>query len=208
MDRKDLGAVSEAPVELQDYEHARELAAGGATASDAADMIRMGKQQLLKRNFVSRPNNTNHVVASLTRAQRFFSIIAFVTIMQGTWESTLVANYFGLYDGGTAGVIWLTIIVWLCMIATIACMVRTNLISVITIAEFNDRIRQKWHQWHRQLEGTFSLHQICMDQADVRQTIPLGSHRSLRSKQLLRQLTPRRSANSLLPPSKSRSPTL
>jgi len=46
--------------------------------------------------------------------------------MQGTWESALVASYFGLYDGGTAGVIWLFVAVWLCMIATIACMVRQD----------------------------------------------------------------------------------
>lgn len=42
--------------------------------------------------------------------------------MQGTWESTLVSSYFGLYDGGRAGIVYVTIAVWLSMIVTMACM--------------------------------------------------------------------------------------
>ncbi|KAF2214872.1 hypothetical protein CERZMDRAFT_110431 [Cercospora zeae-maydis SCOH1-5] len=45
------------------------------------------------------------------------------TILQATWENVLLANWFGLYNGGTAGVIWCTIAVWLlmlCMIASLA----------------------------------------------------------------------------------------
>jgi hypothetical protein len=42
-----------------------------------------------------------------------------VTILQATWESTLLANWFGLYNGGTAGVIWCTIAVWILMLCLI-----------------------------------------------------------------------------------------
>jgi len=77
------------------------LPATGGTTQDGADMSRMGKQQVLKRNF------------------RFISIVGFVTILQATWESTLLANSFGLYNGGTGGVIWCTITVWLCIMAMI-----------------------------------------------------------------------------------------
>jgi hypothetical protein len=43
-----------------------------------------------------------------------------VTILQATWENVLLANWFGLYNGGTAGVIWCTIAVWLLMLCMIA----------------------------------------------------------------------------------------
>jgi hypothetical protein len=36
---------------------------------------------------------------------KFVGIVSFVTILQSTWECTLTANYFGLFNGGTAGVI-------------------------------------------------------------------------------------------------------
>lgn len=54
--------------------------------------------------------------------------------MQGTWESTLTASYFGLYDGGTAGLIWMTIIVWLCMVATMACIVGEQLVAALVLS--------------------------------------------------------------------------
>ncbi|KAF2172958.1 hypothetical protein M409DRAFT_49461 [Zasmidium cellare ATCC 36951] len=77
----------------------------GGTSTDAADMNRMGKTQELRRNF------------------KFVGIVGFVTILQATWENVLLANWFGLYNGGTAGLIWMTIAVWLlmlCMIASLA----------------------------------------------------------------------------------------
>lgn len=57
----------------------------GSTSMDAADMNRMGKTQELRRNF------------------KFVGIVGFVTILQATWENVLLANWFGLYNGGTAG---------------------------------------------------------------------------------------------------------
>ncbi|KAJ8107514.1 hypothetical protein OPT61_g8810 [Boeremia exigua] len=74
----------------------------GGTSHDAHDMRRMGKKQELRRNF------------------RMLSIIGFVVVLQSTWESALLSAYFGLYNGGTAGVIWMTVITWLFVMAMIA----------------------------------------------------------------------------------------
>lgn len=71
---------------------------------DEQDMYRMGKKQELRRNF------------------KIFSIFGFVSILQATWESTLLASSFGLENGGTAGIIWLTVVTWLCFLAMIASM--------------------------------------------------------------------------------------
>lgn len=43
-----------------------------------------------------------------------------MTILQATWECTLLANWPGLLNGGTAGIIWATIAVWFFMIGLIA----------------------------------------------------------------------------------------
>ena len=77
----------------------------GGTTHDVHDMSRMGKRQELRRNF------------------RFISIVGFVMVLQSTWESILLAAQYGLVNGGTAGVIWMTvgvIVGALCMIASIA----------------------------------------------------------------------------------------
>ena len=87
-------------IELQGRDAYSAEAVGG-TIYDSADMSRMGKKQVLKRNF------------------RFISIVGFMTILQSTWESTLLANAFGLYNGGTAGIVWLTIAVCFCIFCMI-----------------------------------------------------------------------------------------
>ena len=77
----------------------------GGTIDDNQDMSRMGKHQQLRRNF------------------RFISIVGFIMVLQSTWESMLLAAQYGLINGGTAGVIWVTVAVIvgaLCMIASIA----------------------------------------------------------------------------------------
>lgn len=77
----------------------------GGTLTDTRDMSRMGRQQELRRNF------------------RFWSIVGFIMILQSTWESMLFAASYGLTNGGTGGVIWVTvgvIIGALCMIASVA----------------------------------------------------------------------------------------
>ncbi|KAF2029012.1 amino acid permease-like protein [Setomelanomma holmii] len=74
----------------------------GCTEHDALDMQRMGKKQELRRNF------------------RLISIIGFVVVLQSTWESALLSAYFGLFNGGMAGVIWMTVITWIFVMAMIA----------------------------------------------------------------------------------------
>ena len=77
----------------------------GGTRHDVYDMSRMGKRQELLRNF------------------RFISIVGFVMVLQSTWESVLLAAQYGLINGGTAGLIWMTvgvIVGALCMIASLA----------------------------------------------------------------------------------------
>jgi len=93
--------------ELQDYNRAeyqdQDVAkTKGGTSADFADMQRMGRTQELRRNF------------------KFVSIVGFVTILQATWECVLLSNWSGLFNGGTAGLIWTTVVVWLFMLALIA----------------------------------------------------------------------------------------
>ncbi|KAK5723231.1 hypothetical protein LTR15_004928 [Elasticomyces elasticus] len=59
-----------------------DVAQKGGTASDEQEMRRMGKVQELRRNF------------------KFVGIVGFVTILQATWEATLLALYPGLLNGG------------------------------------------------------------------------------------------------------------
>ncbi|KAK3168945.1 hypothetical protein OEA41_005393 [Lepraria neglecta] len=61
------------------------------TRQDVHDMSRMGKRQELRRKF------------------HFISIVGFVMIFQSTWENILLAAQYGLTNGGTAGVIWVTV---------------------------------------------------------------------------------------------------
>lgn len=88
----------------EDRGHSHEDGHDAFESHDARDMYRLGKKQELRRNF------------------ELFSIVGFVSILQATWESTLLASSFGLYNGGSAGVIWLTVICWLCFLAMIASM--------------------------------------------------------------------------------------
>ncbi|ETI24991.1 hypothetical protein G647_04361 [Cladophialophora carrionii CBS 160.54] len=63
------------------------------TARDVQDMKRMGKEQLFKRNF------------------GFLSIFGFAMILMQTWQALLGTIVFGLGNGGTAGLIYMYIIV-------------------------------------------------------------------------------------------------
>ncbi|KAF2686929.1 amino acid permease-like protein [Lentithecium fluviatile CBS 122367] len=100
-DSKNAGVVEEYDIGGNNVDTIRSSAMGG-TQNDAQDMHRMGKKQELRRNF------------------RMISIIGFVCILQSTWESSLLSAYFGLFNGGTAGVIWMTVITWLFIMAMIA----------------------------------------------------------------------------------------
>lgn len=53
---------------------------------------------------------------------KFIGIVGFVSILQSTWENTLLASYYGLLNGGTAGIIYCMIAVWIFMMCMIASM--------------------------------------------------------------------------------------
>ncbi|KAH8811165.1 amino acid/polyamine transporter I [Xylogone sp. PMI_703] len=74
------------------------------TKADHRDMIRMGKNQELRRNF------------------RFLSILGFTCILMSTWEGQLTASTFGLINGGLAGLIWTYLGTFVCFLAVIASM--------------------------------------------------------------------------------------
>ena len=106
-----IGEKSNAQIEIEstsDAEFNNEVAIQeqkGGTQHDVYNMSRMGKRQELLRNF------------------RFISIVGFIMILQSTWESVLLAAQYGLINGGTAGLIWMTvgvIVGALCMIASLA----------------------------------------------------------------------------------------
>jgi choline transport protein len=59
-----------------------------STQNDIVDMSRMGKSQELRRTF------------------RYYSTLAFVTVLTATWEFLLIANTNGLVDGGRPGLFW------------------------------------------------------------------------------------------------------
>ncbi|KAM3418236.1 hypothetical protein BST61_g4237 [Cercospora zeina] len=65
--------------------------------NDQRDMRRLGKKQELKRRF------------------RFFSVVGFVVVLGLTWEFSLTTLVFNLGNGGTAGAIWLVLVVCSCM---------------------------------------------------------------------------------------------
>ncbi|KAH7125533.1 amino acid/polyamine transporter I [Dendryphion nanum] len=63
------------------------------TKNDELDMDRMGKLQQLRRNF------------------QFFTILGYAVILGSTWEFSLVIIGISLSNGGTAGGIWMFLIV-------------------------------------------------------------------------------------------------
>lgn len=80
-------------------------------------------EKLQIRWYVARAARNNRNGALELTWCLLLGIVGFVTILQATWENVLLSTWFGLYNGGTAGVIWCTIAVWLlmlCMIASLA----------------------------------------------------------------------------------------
>ncbi|QIW96459.1 hypothetical protein AMS68_001977 [Peltaster fructicola] len=75
---------------------------GDGNDQDRVDMLRLGRKQELLRTF------------------RFFSVLAFVVILQSTWEGVLLTSQLSFGEGGLAGSIYLFISVWLGMVAVIA----------------------------------------------------------------------------------------
>lgn len=64
------------------------------TTRDEQMMRMMGKKQTLNRNF------------------RFISTLGFACTLMSTWEIELASSFFGLLNGGTAGLIWGYLFCW------------------------------------------------------------------------------------------------
>ncbi|KAM7188891.1 Amino acid/polyamine transporter I [Naviculisporaceae sp. PSN 640] len=75
------------------YETPRTSKLGG-TEHDEHEMRMLGKTQQLNRNF------------------RFISTLGFACTLMSTWEIGLMTSMFALLNGGTAGLIWGYLIVW------------------------------------------------------------------------------------------------
>lgn len=93
----------------------------GGTYEDEREMSRMGKTQELR--VCECRCQTQLITADCSQRNfKFVGIVGFVSILQSTWENTLLASFFGLFNGGTAGIIYCTIAVWLFMMCMIASM--------------------------------------------------------------------------------------
>ncbi|WPH04602.1 GABA-specific permease [Acrodontium crateriforme] len=86
------------PIELQRYsqDDVEE------TDIDFADMMRLGHQPVLKRNFKS------------------LSVLGITCVLLTTWMSILSASTFSLINGGRAGTIWTFLATWICTIPVVA----------------------------------------------------------------------------------------
>ncbi|KAK4213058.1 amino acid/polyamine transporter I [Rhypophila decipiens] len=67
----------------------------GGTEADEYEMRMLGKTQQLNRNF------------------RFISTLGFACTLMSTWEIGLMTSMFALLNGGTAGLIWGYLVVWI-----------------------------------------------------------------------------------------------
>lgn len=81
------------PVQDGDFDDNQEETEKGATAIDRKDMYRLNKAQELRRNF------------------RFLSIVGYSVILGDTWVLALIGAIAPLSNGGTAGGIWMFLIV-------------------------------------------------------------------------------------------------
>ncbi|KAK9780448.1 putative Amino acid transporter [Seiridium cardinale] len=102
------------------------------TTEDRVNMLRMGKIQELRRNF------------------RFFSIFGFSMILMSSWEACLSLSTIGLINGGTAGLIWISLLSWIGFILINVSMAEMGSMAPTTsgqyhwVSEFAPRKHQKF----------------------------------------------------------------
>ncbi|KAI5309860.1 hypothetical protein KEM55_002253, partial [Ascosphaera atra] len=85
MDAKSVKSVDNA---VYSDESAVQIDTHGGTDADRLDMARVGRDQVMNRNF------------------RFISVVGFTAVLMSTWESVLSTSSFGLTDGGVSGMIY------------------------------------------------------------------------------------------------------
>ncbi|OBT68100.1 hypothetical protein VE03_01538 [Pseudogymnoascus sp. 23342-1-I1] len=104
----------------------------GGTDHDEHEMRMLGRTQQLNRNF------------------RFISTLGFACTLMSTWEIALMTSAFALINGGTAGLIWGYLIVWMgymlvfATIAEMASMAPTSGGQYHWVSEFAPR---KWQRF-------------------------------------------------------------
>ncbi|KAK3324505.1 amino acid permease [Cercophora scortea] len=84
-----LDHAGDGNIELRSYSQL------GGTSHDEHDMRMLGRTQQLNRNF------------------RFISTLGFACTLMSTWEIALMTSFYSLFNGGTAGMIWGYLIVWM-----------------------------------------------------------------------------------------------
>ncbi|KAF8855458.1 amino acid transporter [Acephala macrosclerotiorum] len=89
------GNVVESPSTEEGGFELRNYSQLGGTETDERDMQMLGRTQQLNRNF------------------RFISTLGFACTLMSTWEIALMTSLFALINGGTAGMIWGYLIVWI-----------------------------------------------------------------------------------------------
>lgn len=105
-------SMDEKAVPASSHELGHQLAASGAslisedggTQADKLDMFRMGKAQQMKRIF------------------RLFPMFSFCMILMASWEIALGASTISLFNGGTAGTIYMYIVCWIGFLAVYSSM--------------------------------------------------------------------------------------
>lgn len=94
-------------------------------AHDKRDMYRLGRKQELKRRFryceCSEPAPWP-ILCGFAAKSIPVSIAAYVVVLGCTWEFAVVTSTFSIANGGTAGAIWVNIIVCIGMFLTVLSM--------------------------------------------------------------------------------------
>ncbi|KAK3353305.1 amino acid permease [Lasiosphaeria hispida] len=96
---------------LEDAYELRNVSQLGGTSADEQEMRMLGRTQQLNRNF------------------KFISTLGFACTLMSTWEISLMTSFFSLLNGGTAGMIWGYLIVWVGYLLVFASMAEMASIS-------------------------------------------------------------------------------
>lgn len=106
--------ITKTYIETPSAEHGIELRNAsqlGGTQADDHEMAILGRTQQLNRNF------------------RFISTLGFACTLMSTWEISLMTSFFSLLNGGTAGMIWGYLFVWIGYLLVFASMAEMASIS-------------------------------------------------------------------------------
>ncbi|KAI5362562.1 Putative amino acid/polyamine transporter I [Septoria linicola] len=115
-----------------DHESSAYKATRGGNARDLRDMARMGKTQELQRNF------------------KLVTMFGFSAILMCSWESLLSSLQIALANGGTAGLIWTWLTVWMGFTAVYLSMAEMGSMAPTTggqyhwVSEFSPRKYQRF----------------------------------------------------------------